>query len=115
MGTYMGELLSQELADTAIVGDIRGLGGFWSLELVKNTQTKEFFPLSSNMAHRLQEKCFENGLYIMGTQGCANGSGDIILLAPAFIVKEEDIREIVHIVHISIKDLERELIDEGNL
>lgn len=78
MGTYVGELLSGELADTALVGDIRGLGVFWSLELVKSTQTKEFFPLSSNMAHRLPEKCFENGLYIMGTQGCANGKAFII-------------------------------------
>lgn len=115
MGNYMGELLIEKLVDTAIVGDIRGLGGFWSLELVKNSQTKEIFPLSSNMAHLLQNKCFENGLNIMGTQGCANGSGDIILLAPAFIVTKDDIEAIVHIVYMSIKDLEQELMDEGIL
>lgn len=115
MGNYMGALLTEELADAAIVGDIRGLGGFWSLELVKNTQTKEYFPFSLDLAHRLQDKCFDNGLNIMGTQGCANGFGDIILLAPAFIVTKDDVDAIVHIVVMSIRDLEHELVEEGNL
>lgn len=82
---------------------------------MKNTQTKEYFPFSLDIAHRLQDKCFDNGLNVMGTQGCANGFGDIILLAPAFIVTKDDVDTIVHIVVMSIRDLEHELMEEGNL
>lgn len=113
MGNYMGELLREKLSNSRIVGDIRGIGGFWSLELVQNTQTKECFPFSLDISHRLQGICFANGLNVVGTQGCASGFGDIILLAPAYIVTKDDIHSIVHIVFKSVEDLEHALIDES--
>lgn len=115
MGNMMGALLTKGLKDSRIVGDVRGLGGFWSIELVKNTQTKECFPFSLNVARRLQDVCFSNGLNVMGAQGCANGVGDIVLLAPAYTVTSDDINALVGIVEKSVEDLENILFEEGAL
>lgn len=53
MGEYLGEKL-QRLADAhPSIGDVRGLGLFWAVDLVKNRKTKE--PMNS-MAEKLDGK-----------------------------------------------------------
>jgi taurine--2-oxoglutarate transaminase len=42
MGEYLGKRL-KELEKHKSIGDVRGLGLFWQLELVKNRKTKEPF------------------------------------------------------------------------
>lgn len=111
LGNYMGRLLAEKLDNNAIVGDVRGLGGFWSIELVKNTLTKEPFPVHLDVGHKLQDKCFKNGLTVMGVQGCAAGVGDHIMLAPAYIITKDDVFEIVRIVVKSVAELEEDLLD----
>ncbi|CUM66270.1 uncharacterized protein PRCAT00003931001 [Priceomyces carsonii] len=109
VGNYMGEKLKDALADSKIAGDVRGLGGFWSVELVKDRDTKESFPVGLDIAHRLQDICLSNGITVMGTQGCNAGVGDIIMLAPAFVITKVDADNIVSIVAKSVKELEGEL------
>jgi taurine--2-oxoglutarate transaminase len=41
MGEYLGEKLNGLKAKHASIGDVRGMGLFWGVELVKNRQTKE--------------------------------------------------------------------------
>jgi taurine--2-oxoglutarate transaminase len=41
MGQYLGDKLRALARNHACVGDVRGLGLFWAVELVKNRQTKE--------------------------------------------------------------------------
>lgn len=36
-----------------IIGDVRGLSGFWSLEIVKDKENKEPFPASLKFASQL--------------------------------------------------------------
>jgi taurine---2-oxoglutarate transaminase len=43
MGAYLGERLQALKADHPSVGDVRGLGLFWAVDLVKNRKTKEPF------------------------------------------------------------------------
>jgi taurine--2-oxoglutarate transaminase len=43
MGAYMGERLRWLQERHVSIGDVRGLGLFWAIELVKNRQTKEPF------------------------------------------------------------------------
>ncbi|SCU89213.1 LAMI_0D12772g1_1 [Lachancea mirantina] len=116
MGNLMGSKLQDALLDKDnIVGDVRGIGGFWSLEFVKDRTTKEVFPAKLDVGHRFQDVCFENGLNVMGMQGNADGiSGDIALLAPSFIVTEDDVNEIVKRVVKSVEDITEQLKAEGN-
>ncbi|KAK6202618.1 aminotransferase, partial [Scheffersomyces amazonensis] len=115
MGNLMGEKLKESLKDSRIVGDVRGIGGFWSVELVKNKDTKESFPLPLDVCHHLQDICFDNGLTVMGNQCCNLDSGDHVSLAPSFIITEENVNEIVAIFEKSVAELDAALVASGDL
>ncbi|CAH00038.1 uncharacterized protein KLLA0_E22089g [Kluyveromyces lactis] len=115
-GNLMGQKLKKSLlAYDNIVGDVRGIGGFWSLEFVKDRETKEPFPYKLDVGHRFQDVCFENGITVMGMQGNIDGvSGDIALLAPSFIITEDDVSTIVERVTKSVDDMTVLLKAEGH-
>ncbi|KAH3901162.1 uncharacterized protein SCDLUD_002645 [Saccharomycodes ludwigii] len=117
MGNLMGETLKKELlSKDNIVGDVRGIGGFWSLEFVKDREEKISFPPKLDIGHRFQDVCFENGINVMGMTGnydYMTDDGDIALLAPSFIITEKDVEEIVARVVKSVDDLTAALKKEG--
>lgn len=114
-GNLMGKKLQDALLkEDNIVGDVRGIGGFWSLEFVKDKDTKDPFPKPLDVGHRFQDVCFTNGLNVMGMQGNINGeAGDITLLAPSFIITDDDVDTIVERVVKSVNDLTSQLKAEG--
>ena len=115
MGNLMGAKLKEALLkEDNIAGDVRGIGGFWSIEFVKNRETKEYFPVKLDVGHRYQDVCFKNGLTVMGMQGCVDSiNGDFALFAPAFIITEKDVDDIVEAAVKSVKQLSEELKAEG--
>lgn len=116
MGNLLGKLLQQELGDSAIVGEVRGLGGFWTAEVVKNKASKESFAKELNLSGRAMAAAMQNGISVMALQGANNRvEGDHVMFAPAFIVTEADIREIVKRAKATFVQLEKELIEEGIL
>lgn len=112
-GNAVGKKLQLQLANAETVGDVRGLGGFWSIEFVKNKLSKESFPMELDIGHRFQDICFDMGLSVMGMQGCDYGKGDHVMLAPHFIVTDEDVDTIVATFVKAIKKMEEELKTEG--
>jgi adenosylmethionine-8-amino-7-oxononanoate aminotransferase len=95
-----------------IVGDIRGKGFLLGMEFVKDQKTKEpfIFEESGYVANLIAKKAFENGLIIYPGTGTVNGHhGDHILIAPPFIIKKEQIDEMISILDQSIKEAEAEL------
>jgi adenosylmethionine-8-amino-7-oxononanoate aminotransferase len=96
MGAYLGQQLQQALGDHPHVGDIRGRGLFWGIELVADRHTRAPFPASRHLAWRLWEQAFELGLIVYYSQGCVDGThGDVIMLGPPLIVHTAHIDEIV--------------------
>jgi adenosylmethionine-8-amino-7-oxononanoate aminotransferase len=74
------------------VGEIRGTGLLLAIEFVKDKETKEPFPRESNLAARIQQAALERNLLTYPSQGCVDGlRGDHILLAPPFIVSDDEI------------------------
>lgn len=115
MGNKLGKKLAIELADSPIVGDVRGIGGFWTIELVKNKDTKESFAKELDVAHYFSDAAFENGISVMALQGCNEGAGDHVLFAPAFIINDQDVEEIVEKTKLTAKAVVDRLVAEGNL
>jgi adenosylmethionine-8-amino-7-oxononanoate aminotransferase len=73
------------------VGDIRGLGLFLGVEFVKNKSTREPFAKAENIAERIRQGAFAEGVLTYPTQGCFDGQrGDHILLAPPFTISPEE-------------------------
>jgi adenosylmethionine-8-amino-7-oxononanoate aminotransferase len=83
----------EKLSDLPIVGDIRGAGYFYGIELVKDKVTRETF--NENESERLlrgylSKALFENGLYCR-----ADDRGDpVIQLAPPLIIGQPEFDEI---------------------
>ncbi|MFN2190560.1 MAG: aspartate aminotransferase family protein [Candidatus Promineifilaceae bacterium] len=95
LGALLGALLSSDLGEHPHIGDIRGRGLFWSVELVEDRDTKKPFDVSEHLATRIWKKAFESGLIVYYSQGCADGTnGDLAILGPPLIATEEQIRTI---------------------
>jgi adenosylmethionine-8-amino-7-oxononanoate aminotransferase len=95
MGEVLGARL-EKLRRHAIVGDVRGLGLMWGVELVKSKATKETFPASLKVSRRLYDACLQEGLIIYAGSGTREGQdGDHFIIAPPFTVTREEIDELV--------------------
>jgi adenosylmethionine-8-amino-7-oxononanoate aminotransferase len=87
----------ERLVDLPIVGEIRGDGYFFGIELVKDKSTKETFSEEESEALLrgfLSKALFDAGLYCR-----ADDRGDpVIQLAPPLISEETQFAEIEHIL-----------------
>ncbi len=83
----------EKLYDIPIVGNIRGEGFFYGIELVKDKETRESFtPQESEKILRgfISQALFENGIYCR-----TDDRGDpVVQLAPALIANETQFNEI---------------------
>jgi len=78
------------LKDIPIVGDIRGAGYFWGIELVKNQETKETW--SGDSAERLLRGYVSPEMFRRGLICRSDDRGDpVVQLAPPLISTREDI------------------------
>nr|WP_281377773.1 aspartate aminotransferase family protein [Sphingobium subterraneum] len=96
LGAELEAKLRTAFGDHPHVGDIRGRGLFWTLELVENRETKQPFPVEKNIAGRIKHVAQQNGLICYPSQGCINGeAGDHVLVAPPFISTSDHLTELV--------------------
>ena len=108
MGVYLLEKLDV-LKRHPIVGDVRGLGLFAGVEFVRNKETNETFDPGLKVNALIGNRAFKKGLIIYPGGGGADGvHGDHILVAPPFIITEEQIDKIVKILDESIAEITEE-------
>jgi len=95
MGEKLNSALHAALGQNAHVGDIRGRGLFRAVELVADRETKEPFDPSLGLAPKIKAAAFQAGLVCYPMQGTRDGKiGDHILLAPPFIITDEQVDEV---------------------
>lgn len=105
MGVLLGAKLRSALGHFTHVGDIRGRGLFWGIEIVKDRNSKEPFPASWHVAPDLWRTALEHGLVVYYSQGCADGvNGDLVMVGPPLIVNESQIDELVSILAIAFQE-----------
>ena len=94
-GEKLKARLDERFGQHPHVGDIRGRGLFRGLELVEDRGGKAPFDPSRGVAGKIKKAAFEAGLICYPTSGTIDGrSGDHILLAPPFIIEDEQIDEL---------------------
>lgn len=110
MGEYFLNGLNS-LKRHTIVGDVRCIGLLAGIEFVHDRKARKPYPAEYNVGARLQEICLKNGLYVYpGRVSSIVDGGDHILLAPPFIIEEEELDEIVNILDKSIAQIQYELL-----
>jgi adenosylmethionine-8-amino-7-oxononanoate aminotransferase len=96
MGERLDDALRDRFGNHPYIGDIRGRGLFRALEIVSDRARKTPFDPGRGINAKIKNAAIDEGLlcYPMGgtVDGCA---GDHVLLAPPFIVSDDQIGELV--------------------
>jgi len=105
-GEMLQKILERDLGQNQFVGDIRGRGLFRGVEIVKDKSTKEPFSRKLNIANNIKKEALNLGLICYPMQGTVDGIiGDHILIAPPFIINEDEINEISSKLKTTIENI----------
>jgi len=95
-GAALSAALVERFGNHHHVGDIRGRGLFYGVELVADRATKEPFDPAMKINARLKDEAMDRGLVCYPDGGTVDGvRGDHVLLAPPYIIDQSGIDEIV--------------------
>jgi taurine---2-oxoglutarate transaminase len=90
VGAYLGEKLTALKDRHPSIGDVRGIGMFWAVELVKNQKTKEPFNTGEDkvaarpmLVDKVAARAMSNGVYIQSWMS------HFVIAPPLIITKEE--------------------------
>ncbi len=109
-----GKLLSDGLVAIAerspLVGNVRGKGLMWGVEIVADKQTKRPFALERHAAFRISMLAMQNGLLVYPVAGCADGrQGDGLLICPPLVISNEEIKVFLELLEKTLADFAAEL------
>jgi hypothetical protein len=94
-GKVLETKLRNALGDLTNVGDVRGIGLMWGVELVADHETKAPFPAAEHVANRVADAALEGGLMVYPGSGCVDGTtGDHLTIGPPLIITEEQMAEL---------------------
>src|SRR6056297_4028091 len=103
-GEKLDDALKATLGHHPNIGDIRGRGLFRGIELVADRQSKTPFDAARKLHARIKTEALAAGLICYPMGGTVDGvSGDHILLAPPFIIEDDQIGELVDKLGIAIQ------------
>jgi adenosylmethionine-8-amino-7-oxononanoate aminotransferase len=102
-GRTFAALLRERFAEHPHIGDIRGRGLFYALELVEDRRTKSPFEPARQLHARVKREGMARGLMTYPMGGTIDGrAGDHVLLAPPFIVEDAHLEMIADRLHAAI-------------
>ncbi len=103
-GRGLKERLEVAFGQHPHVGDVRGRGLFFGLELVAERAAKTPFDPALKLHARIRREAMARGLMVYPMGGTIDGRlGDHVLLAPPFIVSEDDLDRIVLRLHGAVQ------------
>jgi len=91
------------------IGDARGMGHFWAIEIVKNRKTKERFDTKADKFHRvlmtdrISAEALKLGLYVAPWY-------DSLTVAPPLIITEEQVDEGIAILDKALQIADQEVV-----
>ncbi|RTE93897.1 aspartate aminotransferase family protein [Bradyrhizobium sp. LVM 105] len=95
-GKQLEQRLIERLGNHRHVGDIRGRGLFWAIELVADRASRTSFDPALKLHQRIKAEAFAAGLGCYPGGGTVDGvRGDHVLLAPPYIASADEIDLIV--------------------
>ena len=106
VGVRLGAQLKEELAGHPLVGDIRGTGMFWGLELVRDRATRTPYAPSLRITGQVLSAALRHGLFIYPSVGMAGtAGGDGLMVTPPFVIEDADIDYIVRNLRTALDEV----------
>ena len=105
-GDKLAARLDERFGQHPHVGDIRGRGLFRGIEFVADRETKATFEPDLKIHAKLKKAAFARGLLVYPMGGTIDGRhGDHVLIAPPFIITDEEIGELVDKLGAALDDV----------
>jgi adenosylmethionine-8-amino-7-oxononanoate aminotransferase len=105
MGARLGAQLKEELSGHPMVGDIRGTGMFWGVEMVRDRASRAPYPPAMKVANRVVSAGLEHGIFVYPATGMARPGGDAVMVTPPFIINGDEIEYIVGHLRATLDDV----------
>ncbi|QOZ54279.1 aspartate aminotransferase family protein [Bradyrhizobium sp. CCBAU 53338] len=104
-GKLLEQRLTERFGNHRHVGDIRGRGLFWAIELVADRASRTSFDPALKLNQKIKAEAFANGLGCYPGGGTVDGvRGDHVLLAPPYIASTDEIDQIVDKLGTAVDD-----------
>ena len=96
LGKVFEQMLHRAFDAHPRVGEIRGRGFFWGIELVEDRQSKASFDPKKRLHATIKREAMSRGLMVYPMGGTVDGHrGDHVLVAPPFIALESELELVV--------------------
>ncbi len=92
------------------IGDVRGLGLLWGVELVMDPVEKTPFPAEANLFARITALAKEEGLLIYPRRSLNGLAGDHFLISPPFTISESETLLLLERLGIALSRLDSEVV-----
>lgn len=93
---FMRRELNSMKEKYSLIGDVRGIGLLWGIELVTNRNTKE---KAVDAAEKIMYECLQNGLSFKVSQG------NVLQLCPPLIITREQLTQALNIIESAIASI----------
>ncbi|MBF6570678.1 MAG: aspartate aminotransferase family protein [Candidatus Binataceae bacterium] len=106
IGARLGARLREELSGHPMVGDIRGSGLFWGIELVCDRASKSPYSFDRGVTGRVVKAALKRDLFVYPSRGMAGAAGgDAIMITPPFIIGDEEIAFITDTLRATLDEV----------
>jgi adenosylmethionine-8-amino-7-oxononanoate aminotransferase len=96
LGQHLERTMRAVWSDHRHIGDIRGRGLMWGIELVADRAAKAPFDPALRLHARIKQQAMQRGLMVYPMGGTVDGrQGDHVLIAPPFIASTAQLDEVV--------------------
>lgn len=113
VGPRLRGRLESALQDCELVREVRGRGYLLGVDYVDPRDGESFLPQELGVARRIDQKALELGLTVYSTQPTADGyAGDQSLLAPAFVMTDQELELVVERMTAAVRAVEAEVKEE---
>ena len=109
LGKMIREGLDRLKTRFPIIGDIRGMGMLFAVELVADQQTKTSFPNEFQAADKARIHGLRNGLMIYSRTTSGGKYGHWFLVSPPLTITPQEIAELIERLAATLGDLSAEL------
>jgi adenosylmethionine-8-amino-7-oxononanoate aminotransferase len=101
----------RSLESLAIVGEVRGRGLLAGVEIVADRATRAPFPRTDRIAAKVFDASLARGVIVYPTTGAADGwQGDHVLVAPPYIVTEEQVDRLVAALGDALRQVQTDVL-----
>lgn len=102
IGAHIEKKIGELYEKYSIVGNFRGIGTLWAIELLKDRKSATPFDPELKIGDRIKDFCWERGMIL-------RNNADILVIAPSIIITMEQVDEILSLIEEGIKLIMKEL------